>query len=218
MFHVKLSRGEVEGLRAVLDWIGVEATPELTETLTGYAGWLVDEGVRVGGIGPNEVERIWDRHVLDSLVFGYASDAGSILDVGSGVGLPGIPLAMALPHVHLTLLDRSGRRVDALGRLAAMFSLDVTIVQGDVAGVQARFDRVVLRASLTVDAARKSVPGLLAAGGDMVFGLGRGDQPDAVRRWRDNPWTKPEGGTIELLSTPPGILDSPSWLLRMRMP
>ncbi len=219
MFHVKLSGRDLDRLAAVLDWIEVERTSELTEALTGYAGWLVDEGIKLGGLGPNEAERVWDRHVIDSLVFGYdAASTATILDIGSGVGLPGIPLAVALPHAEVTLLDRAGRRIDALRRVAAVFSLDVTLVHGDVAAARSEYDRAVLRASLTVDAALGIVPPLLKPGGEMWFGLGRGDRPDAVTRWLESPVPSPPGAETALLRTPPAILDSTSWMLRMQVP
>ena len=61
-----------------------------------YAGWLADAGVVRGLIGPREVDRLWDRHILNSAVIGEVIDEGArVVDIGSGAGLPGIPLAIA---------------------------------------------------------------------------------------------------------------------------
>lgn len=68
-------------------------------------------------------EEMVTRHVLDSLaVFPYLP-AGTVLDVGSGAGLPGIPLALVEPERGVTLLDRSHKRVDFLTEVAAQLGL-----------------------------------------------------------------------------------------------
>lgn len=178
-----------------------------------YADWLVGEATQLGGIGPDEADRIWDRHVLDSLLFarGLSPDA-TVLDVGSGVGLPGVPIAIVY-HGLVTLLDRSGRRVDALHRVCSVLDIDVVVVAGDVDSYSTRHDRIVLRASLTLAEARVLAPRLCAAEGELWFGLGRGENPRAVQRWRasdSNP-----ASTESLVHAPSGVLDSAAWLLRM---
>jgi len=88
-----------------------------------YTDWLVGAGVERGLIGPREPDRIWSRHVLNCAVLSSLVPAdATVVDVGSGAGLPGIPLAIARPDVQVTLVEPLERRtvfldevVDALG-------------------------------------------------------------------------------------------------------
>jgi len=91
------------------------------------------------------------KHVLDSLSAWMsirdAGQDGSVLDVGSGAGLPGIPLAISLPRVSFTLLERSAKRVSFLRACKALVGLEnVTVVQGDLEAVDLAFDVVTFRA------------------------------------------------------------------------
>lgn len=80
-----------------------------------YAGWLADAGVVRGLIGPREVARLWDRHILNSAVIAEVIDEGArVVDIGSGAGLPGIPLAIARPDLRVQLVEPLLRRVTFL--------------------------------------------------------------------------------------------------------
>ena len=58
-----------------------------------------------GLLGPREVDRIWDRHILNSaLVSEFIPHGATVADLGSGAGLPGIPLALARPDLSVTLV------------------------------------------------------------------------------------------------------------------
>ena len=82
---------------------------------TAYADLLATRGLEWGLMGPREVDRIWDRHVLNSVAVGHAIAPGaSVVDVGSGAGLPGIPLALARPDLRVTLLEPLLRRANFL--------------------------------------------------------------------------------------------------------
>ncbi len=74
-------------------------------------------------------EEMVTRHVLDSLAVLPHLPAGTVVDVGSGAGLPGIPLALVEPKRRLTLLDRSHKRIDFLTEVTAQLGLpDVALV------------------------------------------------------------------------------------------
>ncbi|MFF5688098.1 16S rRNA (guanine(527)-N(7))-methyltransferase RsmG [Streptomyces albidoflavus] len=97
-----------------------------------YAELLADAGVRRGLIGPREVPRLWERHLLNCAVLSEAIDEGvSVCDVGSGAGLPGIPLALVRPDLTITLLEPLLRRTTFLTEVVELLGLDhVTVVRG----------------------------------------------------------------------------------------
>lgn len=104
-----------------------------------YAELLAGIGVERGVLGPAEADRIWDRHLLNSGVVARLVPAkGSVIDVGSGAGLPGIVLAMLLPGTAVTLLEPMARRVEFLQQAVADLQLgNVEVVRGraeDLAG------------------------------------------------------------------------------------
>nr|WP_245797595.1 16S rRNA (guanine(527)-N(7))-methyltransferase RsmG [Mangrovactinospora gilvigrisea] len=97
-----------------------------------YAALLAGEGVVRGLIGPREVERLWGRHLLNCAVLGEAVPRDvALCDVGSGAGLPGIPLALVRPDLRITLLEPLLRRTTFLEEAVEELGLDnVTVVRG----------------------------------------------------------------------------------------
>lgn len=116
----------------------IDRTPALTvfgERLASaerFVELLEAHGVERGLIGPREVERLWDRHLLNSAVVGEVIPTGArVVDVGSGAGLPGIPLAVARPDLAVTLVEPMARRVAWLEEVVAALELSsVTVVRG----------------------------------------------------------------------------------------
>ncbi|MCW2702211.1 MAG: methyltransferase GidB [Blastococcus sp.] len=87
---------------------------------TEYVARLASDGVTRGLIGPREVPRLWERHILNSAAVAEAVPEGArVVDVGSGAGLPGIPLGLARPDVELTLVEPMARRVEFLEEVVA---------------------------------------------------------------------------------------------------
>lgn len=96
-----------------------------------YAELLAADGVQRGLIGPREADRIWDRHILNCAVVGEAVPANArVLDVGSGAGLPGLPLALARPDLDITLLEPMARRVSWLTEVVDELALPVAVRRG----------------------------------------------------------------------------------------
>ncbi|MEU4801493.1 16S rRNA (guanine(527)-N(7))-methyltransferase RsmG [Actinosynnema sp. NPDC023587] len=92
---------------------------------------LVEHGVERGLIGPREVDRLWERHILNSAVVAELLPPGCrVVDVGSGAGLPGIPLAIARPDLTLTLLEPMARRVAWLTEVVDALELKTEVVRG----------------------------------------------------------------------------------------
>jgi 16S rRNA (guanine527-N7)-methyltransferase len=96
-----------------------------------YVGRLATDGVTRGLIGPREVPRLWERHVLNSAAIAEAVHEGArVVDIGSGAGLPGIPLALARPDLRLTLVEPMARRVEFLEEVVAELGAPWRVVRG----------------------------------------------------------------------------------------
>ncbi|MFJ6617551.1 16S rRNA (guanine(527)-N(7))-methyltransferase RsmG [Kitasatospora sp. NPDC091335] len=97
-----------------------------------YTELLATAGVQRGLIGPREVPRLWDRHVLNCAVLAELLPSGiTLCDVGSGAGLPGIPVALVRPDVSVTLLEPLLRRTTFLEEVVRELGLDnVTVLRG----------------------------------------------------------------------------------------
>jgi 16S rRNA (guanine527-N7)-methyltransferase len=118
-----------------------------------YAELLATAGVQRGLIGPREVPRLWDRHVLNCAVLSELLPADATLcDVGSGAGLPGIPVALARPDVSVTLLEPLLRRTTFLEEVVRELGLDnVTVLRG-------RAEEMVGKISVQIVTARAVAP------------------------------------------------------------
>lgn len=161
------------------------------ERATAYADLLATRGVEWGLIGPREVDRIWDRHVLNSTAVGDAVPQGvTVVDVGSGAGLPGIPLALARPDLQVTLLEPLLRRANFLSGVVDELGLAdrVTVVRGravpagdkDPWGHHERYDVVTSRAVAPLPRLLSWCVPLMARGGSIVA-LKGASAPDEVR-------------------------------------
>ncbi|WP_067884780.1 16S rRNA (guanine(527)-N(7))-methyltransferase RsmG [Nocardia vaccinii] len=96
-----------------------------------YYAALAGAGVERGLIGPRELPRLWDRHILNCAVIGeLIAEGATVVDVGSGAGLPGIPLAIARPDLRVTLVEPLLRRTIFLAEFIEEAGLDVTVVRG----------------------------------------------------------------------------------------
>jgi len=97
-----------------------------------FTAILTDTGVTHGLIGPREVPRLWERHVLNCAVIHSAiADAQMVIDVGSGAGLPGIALAIARPDLDLHLVEPMLRRTNWLSSTIEELELtNVTVHRG----------------------------------------------------------------------------------------
>lgn len=96
-----------------------------------YASLLTDTGVTHGLIGPRESDRIWQRHLLNCAVLAELIEPNArVLDIGSGAGLPGIPLALARPDLEIVMLEPMARRVDWLHAAVEALNLSLVVERG----------------------------------------------------------------------------------------
>lgn len=185
--------------------VGLDLQPEQIVQMDRYRIWLTDEAMPAGGIGPDESDRIDQRHLADSVLFAaeIPVEAEVVWDLGSGAGLPGIPLAICLPEKEMVLIDRAGRRVDLLRRAVRVLELaNCSVSHVDIGDLSGEVDVIVSRASLPSQELLSAAKSLLRPGGTAI----------AAGSWRSRPehegWT-----TIEI---PPQVLDQTVWLLIMR--
>jgi len=199
MFHVKhVGRSERmldPGAPAVS--AEPEARPDAASEIFGprfyiaqrYAELLSSAGVERGLLGPREVGRVWDRHLLNSAVVGELLDPGDrVVDIGSGAGLPGIPLAIARPDLQVVLLEPLLRRSEFLNEVVAELGLAVEVVRGraEEPWVRERYggrDAAVSRAVAALNKLTKWTMPLLRPGGRMVAIKGE-RAPDEVHAHR----------------------------------
>jgi 16S rRNA (guanine527-N7)-methyltransferase len=190
MFHVK--HGEPTGRAEATAPAASPATTLFGARLhlaERYAEMLADAGVERGLLGPREVPRLWDRHLFNSAVIGEVLEPGErIVDIGSGAGLPGIPLAIARPDLEITLLEPMLRRSEFLAEAIAELGLAVEVMRGraEEAWVRDRLgamDVAVSRAVAALDKLTKWSMPLLRPGGRMVAIKGE-SAPDEVIQHR----------------------------------
>ena len=211
----------LEIARRVAEWAGHPLDRAQERQLTDYADWLVDEAIPAGGLGPREADRVWGRHIADSLAFAVAwrdrEPPEEILDVGSGVGLPGVPLAVLWPDTVVTTLDRGGRRVRLLRRATRVAGLvNVAVAQGDVFAVADEWHSVVFRGAVKAPEAVGLSSRLLEVGGTAVLGLSRRPEVPADGRDLTN-LAEALGLSAEVVEVPAEVLDATAWLLIMRL-
>lgn len=158
-------------------------------TATAYAEILATTGVERGLLGPREVDRVWDRHLLNSAaVAELLEDGERVVDIGSGAGLPGIPLAIARPDLEVVLVEPLLRRSEFLKEVVAQLGLAIEVVRGraEEPGVRKRFgdrDVAVSRAVAALDKLTKWSMPLLRPGGRMIAIKGE-RAPDEVQEHR----------------------------------
>ena len=154
-----------------------------------YAGWLADAGTVRGLLGPREVPRLWDRHLLNCAVLAEAVPEGArVCDIGSGAGLPGLVLAIARPDVTVTLVEPLLRRTTFLDEVVADLGLDqVTVVRerADALHGRERFDVVTSRAVAPLDRLLGWSMPLVAAPDGVLLAMKGSSAEDELEAARD---------------------------------
>lgn len=207
---------------------GLPPVPEAARTVFGdllpeavrYAELLADAGVKRGLIGPREVPRLWERHLLNCAVLSEVvpEDVG-VCDVGSGAGLPGIPLAIVRRDLKIMLLEPLLRRTNFLQEVVELLGLDhVTVVRGraeEVLGKVPQVHVVTARAVAPLDRlAGWGVP-LLRPYGEML--ALKGDTAEEELKGARAALGKLGVVDTSILHAGEGIVDPPATIVRVEV-
>lgn len=164
-------------------------TPEISSTaleeffgpawqgMCAFHDLLEAHGVVRGLIGPREVERLWTRHILNSAALaGRLPHRGSVADVGTGAGLPGVVLALMRPDLTFHLIEPMQRRIAWLEEVAATLQLENAVLHraraADLRGVLL-VDTAVARAVAPLDTLTTWALPLVRPGGRLLALKGR---------------------------------------------
>lgn len=117
-----------------------------------YPSW--NEKINV--ISRKDIENLYPNHILHSLVIakflGVLDEGTTVMDLGTGGGFPGIPLAVIYPQCRFHLIDRIGKKLKVASDIASRLGLkNVTFQHGDVGECHDKFDYVVSRAVMPLD-------------------------------------------------------------------
>jgi 16S rRNA (guanine527-N7)-methyltransferase len=189
-----------------------------------YAEFLCTAGLERGLLGPRETSVIWQRHLLNcAVVAELIPTEVSVVDVGSGAGLPGIPLALVRPDLRVTLLEPLQRRVTFLDEVVERLGLgdQVTVSRGRAEPVPTKKREratvaepgtiVVARAVAALDKLVDATASLIGVGGALVAIRGErapAEVADAQRALRR------AGLTATIVSCGTDVLNPPTTVVR----
>ncbi|MGW0839593.1 16S rRNA (guanine(527)-N(7))-methyltransferase RsmG [Streptomyces sp. NPDC002787] len=185
-----------------------------------YAELLAEAGVQRGLIGPREVPRLWERHLLNCAVLSEVVPEGvTVCDVGSGAGLPGIPLALVRDDLKITLLEPLLRRTNFLTEVVELLGLDhVTVVRGraeEVLGTLQPVHVVTARAVAPLDRlAAWGIP-LLRPYGEML--ALKGDTAEEELKSASTALSKLGAVETSILHVGDGVVDPLSTVVRVEV-
>ena len=156
-----------------------EAEPESAKAIFGpqiekaraFAQKLANDSDDLGLLGPRELDKLWSRHILNSAVVAETVKAGDLVaDVGSGAGLPGIPMAIALPEAHFVLIEPMERRSNWMLEVIEDLGLNNVEVRRARAEevLDLTFDIVTARAVAALDKLLRLTVHLLKPGGSLI--------------------------------------------------
>ena len=193
------------------------------ESLAAYAGLLATAGVDRGLIGPREVPRLWDRHLLNCAVaVPLVPEGADVIDVGSGAGLPGIVWAIVRPDIAVTCLEPLQRRATFLEEAVAELGLtgrvqvvrgraeDIVRGRGPVTSLRARV--VTARAVAPMERLAGWTVPLVQPGGELLALKGRSaaEEVEASRIVLERLGIV----SVEIVECGEGVVDPPTTVVR----
>lgn len=182
-----------------------------------YAELLAHDGVVRGLIGPREVPRLWERHLVNCALLGRAIPEGAtVCDIGSGAGLPGLVLALSRPDLHVTLVEPLLRRTTFLEEAVRALGLDnVEVVRARAEELHGRieFDVVTSRAVAPLDRLLSWSMPLVKRGGALV--AMKGSSVDDEIESSGEALTKYGAGAVTVLRLGEGLVEQPTTVVRV---
>jgi len=208
---VKHGRTGTESHRHLLDLLrslGARFTPDQAGALLGFESLLRDRAVPLGLIARSDADRLLERHVLDCVraVPALLTTDREIADVGSGAGLPGIPVAILRPDAHVSLVEPRRRAVAFLELAVERLGLEnVEVIAGRAERLERAFDVCLARAFGPLERTWQVVAPLLGPGGRLVYFAGREFRlpeppPEAVSLRMVVPPLLESGGPLVIMS------------------
>ena len=178
MFHVKRRNAATLG----------SLSPDQAELLRGFERLLLQRALPAGFVSESDRERLFERHVLDAIraVGCLSSGDRDLIDLGSGAGLPGVPIAIARPDVRVRLVEASSRRAAFLEMVVLELGLPNVVVEvGRVEDSASTADVCTARAFAAAGKAWALARRVLRPGGRLLYFAGRswseqGGASDAV--------------------------------------
>ena len=200
---------------AALASAATEVFAERETVAIAYAELLATDGVERGLIGPREVPRLWERHLLNCAVLGeLVPDGVAVIDVGSGAGLPGIPLAIARPDVEVMLVEPMLRRTVFLDEAVAALGLsNVTVFRGRAEECAVAAPVVTARAVASLDKLARWCLPLVVGGGELLAMKGSSAAEEVATHAKAV--RKAGGGDVEVLTCGAKLLEVPTTVVRV---
>ena len=186
------------------------------EQINRYVDILASRGIDWGLIGPRERDRLWERHVLNSVALGSRIPSGAtVVDVGSGAGLPGIPLAIRRPDLSVTLLEPLLRRANFLNLAVDELELAdrVQVVRGRAEEHRSRYDIVTCRAVAPLPRLLGWCLPLVAPGGRLIALKGSSAAAEVLSAKDDLRRLRAKASVLEL--PVPGLPDDSTWAIEV---
>jgi len=181
-----------------------------------YVDILASRGVDWGLVGPREIPRLWSRHIVNSLAISpLIATRSSVLDVGSGAGLPGIPLAIFRPDLRITLLEPLLRRANFLTETVAELGLQaqVTVLRGRAEDQRRRYQVVTARAVAALPKLLGWCLPLLAPHGELLAIKGETAEAELLAA---QGLLRPRRLSGEVLTVAAHPDAEPTWVVRIR--
>lgn len=173
--------------------------PDRVEMLDAYLRLLIERAIPLGMIAASDSARLRERHVLDCLRASalFLPDDSTAIDLGSGAGLPGIPLAVAHPQVRFTLVEARARRAAFLELVAEDLGLiNVRVVSGRVEDLADQADLCLARAFAAPTRCWLLADRLLLANGRLIYWAGESLEGDSLER------SLPSDVSVTLVASP----------------
>lgn len=182
-------RAELTQLLHQAERLGVRLTASAAERLLAYESLLRERAIPKGIVSAKDLPRLRERHILDCLraVAAVEPMDRTAADLGSGAGLPGIVVAIALPHLRVALVERRRLRVAFLELVVEQLDLsNADVVQAEIERVNLRVDVCFARALAPFPETLRLAAPLLGPGGRLVVFAGEGAQPvpERMSGWR----------------------------------